>query len=70
MTILKKNHLARDFANIKGFKYLDDLITGPCLEQGNTNSPQIAYNTVCTMWILSCHSFAVKFFEDDDNEIL
>lgn len=33
MTILKKNHLARDFANVKGFKYLDDLITGPCIEQ-------------------------------------
>ena len=70
MTILKKNHLARDFANIKGFKYLDDLITGPCIEQGSTNAPQVAYNTIVIMWILSFHGFAAQFFENDDNEIL
>ena len=70
MTILKKNHLARDFANIKGFKYLDDLITEPCIDQNRTDSPQIAYNTIAIMWILSHHSFAAQFFENDDNEIL
>lgn len=31
MTILKRNHLARDFSNVIGFKYLDDLLVGPCI---------------------------------------
>jgi len=39
MTILKKNHLARDFANAKGFKYIEDLITGPCIQQNQIQSP-------------------------------
>jgi len=39
MTILKKNHLARDFANVKGFKYIEDLITGPCIQQNQPHSP-------------------------------
>lgn len=70
MTILKKNHLARDFANVKGFKFLEDLITGPCIKQNVSQAPQIAYNTIVTMWILSYHEFAHKFFEDDDRELL
>lgn len=70
MTILKKNHLARDFANVKGFKYIDDLLVGPCIQQSSTTAPQIAYNTLCVLWILSFNDFAIKFFEDDDMELL
>lgn len=70
MTILKKNHLAREFANVKGFKIIDDLLVGPCINQSSTNSPQIAYNTLVILWILSFNDFAAKYFEDDDMELL
>lgn len=70
MTILKRNHLARDFSNVQGFKFIDDLLTGPCIQQSNTFAPQIAYNTLVILWILSFNDFAIKFFEDDDMELL
>ena len=59
MTICKKNELAREISNAMGFKILDEILTGPGLE-----NPQIAYNIVATLWILSYHEFNTKYFED------
>lgn len=38
---------------------ISDLLEGPCLEQ-----PQIGYNVVVILWILSYHEFTHKYFED------
>lgn len=54
MFLLKTNELASEFVNKRGFEIYVDLLKGDCL-----NSGQIAYNTVCALWILSHHSFAV-----------
>ena len=59
MTICKKNELAREISNAMGFKILYEILTGPCLE-----NPQIAYNVVATLWILSYNDFNSKYFED------
>jgi len=59
MTLLKTNELAREFSTTQSFKVLSDLLDGPCLEQ-----PQIGYNVVVILWILSYHDFTNKFFED------
>jgi len=61
---MKTNVLAREFSNALGFKIINDLLEGPCIDQLNPSSPQIAYNTICTIWILSYHPFAHKYFED------
>ena len=59
MILLKSNNLAREFSNNHSFKMISDLLEGPCLE-----SPQVGYNVVTMLWILSYHDFTHKFFED------
>mmetsp|Transcript_19642 Transcript_19642/g.30293 ORF Transcript_19642/g.30293 Transcript_19642/m.30293 type:complete len:384 (+) Transcript_19642:2-1153(+) len=59
MTILKTNQLAREFSTQHSFGMIANLLEGPCLE-----SPQVGYNVVCTLWILSYHDYTQKFFED------
>ena len=56
MTLVKTNELANEFATSLGFKILHDLLDGPCM-----NSPQIAYNVITTIWILSYNERGIKF---------
>ena len=59
LVLLKTNELAKKFTDNQGFNILSNLLETNCL-----NSGQIAYNVVCTLWILSYHEFTVKHFED------
>lgn len=60
MTILKTNELAKIFCeNKSSFKIISDYLEGPSLSQ-----PQIGYNVMVILWILSYHSFAHIYFED------
>jgi len=59
MTLMKTNELARLFEGSQNFKMLSNLLEKECLQ-----SSQIAYQVVCTLWILSYHEFTHKYFED------
>ena len=59
MTLLKTNQLAREFSTLHSFKIISDLLEGPCIE-----NPQVGYNVVALLWILSSHEFTHKHFED------
>jgi hypothetical protein len=63
MNILKKNELARDYCDVQGIQLIDKFLEGPCVEQ-QSYSPQVCYNIICSLWILSYHPFAQKYFED------
>jgi len=60
MTILKTNELAKIFCeNRASFDIISKYLEGPCLEK-----PQIGYNVMVILWILSYHEFAHQYFED------
>tara|TARA_B110000285_G_scaffold39084_1_gene42537 strand:+ start:572 stop:1039 length:468 start_codon:yes stop_codon:yes gene_type:complete len=60
MTILKTNELAKIFCeNRTSFDIIIAYLEGPCLEK-----PQIGYNVMVILWILSYHEFAHQYFED------
>ena len=59
VTMVKTNQLAREFSNVLGFQIMNEFLEGPCLD-----SPQIAYNIITALWILSYHDFSLKYFED------
>jgi len=63
MTVLKKNELARDYCDVQGIQIIDKFLEGPCIDQ-QSYSPQVCYNIICSLWILSYHPFAQKYFED------
>lgn len=59
MYMVKTNELARDFVDRQGFQLLKGFLNDDCIKNG-----QIAYNVVCTLWILTSHPFAIKGFTD------
>lgn len=59
MFLMKTNELALEFVNKRGFEIYVDLLKNECLSSG-----QVAYNTVCALWILSHHSFAIQGLTD------
>lgn len=59
MYLLKSNELAKEFVDQNGFELLTNYLEDQCL-----SDHQIAYNVVCTLWIISNHKFAMKGFED------
>lgn len=59
MYILKTNELAREFIEQNGFDLFAGFLERECIEDH-----QIAYNVVCTLWIISYHPFAMVGFED------
>jgi V-type H+-transporting ATPase subunit H len=59
MILLKTNELAREFTTPASFRTISDLLEGPCLE-----NPQVSYNVVTMLWVLSYHDFTHKHFED------
>lgn len=65
MTLLKCNELAEKFVNGQSFNVIGKLLEGPCLSE-----PQIAYNVVTMLWILSYHDFCQKYFEDYNRAII
>jgi hypothetical protein len=65
MTLLKCNDLAEIFVNGSSFNVIGKLLEGPCLSE-----PQIAYNVVTTLWILSAHEYSQQYFEDYNRAII
>lgn len=59
MYILKSNELAKEFTEQNGFDLLANFLEKECIDDH-----QIAYNVVCTLWIISYHPFAMRGFED------
>lgn len=59
MYMVKTNELARDFVDRQGFQLIKAFLGDDCIKNG-----QIAYNVVCTLWILTYHPFALKGFTD------
>ena len=59
MYMVKTNELAKDFVDRQGFQLFKVLLEDDCIKNG-----QIAYNVVCTLWILTYHPFALKGFTD------
>ncbi len=59
MYMVKTNELAKEFVDQHGFELLARYLEFDCLEDH-----QIAYNVICTLWIISYHAFALKGFED------
>lgn len=59
MYLLKTNDLAKAFCAQGGFDQVSDYLEHQCL-----SDHQIAYNVICTLWIISYHSFAVTGFEN------
>lgn len=58
-TLMKTNKLAKNFCNALGFKIMDQLLEGPCIENA-----QIAYNVIGTLWVLSYHERSHSYFQD------
>jgi hypothetical protein len=56
---MKTNELAKDFIDANGFELFSKLLEKECIDDY-----QIAYNVICTLWVLSYHSFAAPGFED------
>jgi hypothetical protein len=59
MFLLKSNELAAQFVEKRGFVTLKKLLASECLA-----NEHIAYNVLCSMWILSYHKFALPYFSD------
>lgn len=59
MTLLKRNELARIFSIEASFRKVSEILEGPCLEE-----PQVSYNVINMLWIISYHKFTYKYFED------
>lgn len=59
LNLVKLNHLAREFCTDQGFNVIDNLLGNACI-----HIPQVGYNTICILWILSNNEAAHKYFED------
>ena len=59
MYLLKTNELAKDFVDQGGFELFHRYLNNECLK-----NHQIAYNVICSLWIISYHQFALRGFED------
>ena len=59
MYLVKTNEIAQHFSERDGFKTLSSW-----LDRHAVADHQVAYNVVCTLWTLSYHDFALKYFED------
>lgn len=50
MYLMKQNDLAKQFIDSRGQETLQGLLRGECQKDN-----MIAYNVICTLWILSTH---------------
>jgi len=53
VNLVKLNHLAKQFSTDQGFNLIDNLLGNACI-----TNPQVGYNTVTILWILSNSEFA------------
>lgn len=65
MYLLKTNELAKQFSDNGGFNILEVYLTKIAPQ-----NYQVAYNTICALWVLSYHDFALRYFEDPDMRIM
>jgi hypothetical protein len=65
MYLLKHNELARIFSDHNGFQAISAMLI-----KAAVSDHQVAYNVICSLWILSYHEFTYKHFEDADLAII
>lgn len=65
MYLIKINELAKEFVELNGINKLIEMLDFQCL-----NDYQIAYNVLVTLWILSYHDFALKYFENPTMDLI
>lgn len=63
--LVKINELAQEFVELNGIHKLIEMLDNQCL-----SDYQIAYNVLVTLWVLSYHDFALKFFESPDLDLI
>lgn len=65
MYLLKTNELAKEFVTQGGFEIFHRYLNNECIK-----NHQIAYNVICSLWIISYHQFAAVGFEEYRLEII
>jgi hypothetical protein len=65
MYLVKINELAQEFVELNGINKLIQMLDNQCL-----SDYQIAYNVLASLWVLSYHEFAIKFFENPDLDLI
>lgn len=65
MYLCKINELAKDFVELNGINKLIEMLDKVCL-----SDYQIAYNVLVTLWVLSYHDFALKYFENPSLDLI
>jgi hypothetical protein len=65
LNLVKNNHIAKAFCNDQSFNIIDSL-----LGNAATSPPQVSYNTVTILWILSFQDVAQKYFENYTYDLL
>lgn len=65
MYLCKINELAQEFVELNGINKLLEMLDRECL-----SDYQIAYNVLVTLWILSYHDFALKYFESPTLDLI
>ena len=63
--LVKINELAQEYVELNGINKLIEMLDNQCL-----SDYQIAYNVLVSLWILSYHDFAIKFFENPDLDLI
>jgi V-type H+-transporting ATPase subunit H len=63
--LVKINELAQEFVELNGINKLIEMLDNQCL-----NDYQIAYNVLVSLWVLSFHAFAQKYFENPDLDLI
>lgn len=63
--LVKINELAKEFVELNGIQKLIEMLDNQCL-----SDYQIAYNVLVSLWILSYHDFALKYFENPDLDLI
>lgn len=65
MFLVKSNSLAKKFIEKRGFSHIEQLLKNDCLQ-----NEHIAYNVLCTLWILSYHKESLVHFADFSYNII
>lgn len=65
MYLMKQNDLARKFIDSRGQETLQELLRDECQRDN-----MVAYNVICTFWILSTHSHALVWLRNYQNQVV
>jgi hypothetical protein len=65
MQISRRNFLAKKFSNFQSFTYVSK-----ALESNAKSNPQVAYQIMATLWVLSFHDYTIEYFGNHNLEII